>query len=271
LSPFAFVIGAALVVLIAAATAWAVRTGGGIRRGRSYDWVKLPSELPTILGEFQHSIEGAQEDARRAAKTSEAIMAAVGPIELALRDFKKRITELEKRTDENERQSAELKSSLVERQVSLEGNTRAIERSNARLDGFDQQSRAVADTLSGLKQTTENGISQHKAASEELRAINSALAAIQARLTGLSQRVDVEETGQAHLSALAESVANAVAALKNGSNETAQRIAALEPRVLWRIEELEALINSAGAAISHIPANDRENAGRIAGTNVIRE
>jgi chromosome segregation ATPase len=271
LSPYAFVIGFVFVVLTAAATAYAVmRTGGVMRRSRSYDSLKLPSELPMILGEFQESIEGVQDESRRAAKVGGAIVSALGPIELALQDFKKRITKLEKRADENAKQLAELNSSLVERQTALEGNTRAIERSTARLEGIDQQSIAVADQLSSLKQMTESSISRHEESREELRAIKSGFAAVQAELTGLSQRVAFGETGQTQLSALAEALARSLAAIEAGSKEAAQRIVAMEPRVLWRLDELETLFKSALAAVDRGSANGAEH-GRTAGTEANNE
>jgi chromosome segregation ATPase len=271
LSPYAFAIGFVFVVLTAAATAYAVmRMGGVMRRSRSYDSLKLPSELPMILGEFQESIDGLQDEGRRAAKVGGALVSALGPIELALQDFKNRITKLEKRADENAKQLAELNSSLVERQTALEGNTRAIERSTARLDGIDQQSIAVADQLSSLKQMTERSISRHEESREELHAIKSGFAAVRAELTGLSQRVAFGETGQTQLSALAEALTKSVAALDTGSKETVQRMVAIEPRVLWRLEELETLFKSALAAVERSPAEGAEH-GRAAGTEANNE
>ena len=271
LSPYAIAIGGVLVVLIAAATAYAVTsTRGVMRRGRAYDTLKLPSELPIILGEFQESIERLQDEVRKAAKVDEAMVSALGPIELALQDFKKRINGLEKRTDEHEKQLTELKSMLVERQIFTEGNTRAIERSNTRLEELDRQSIAAADQLSSLKQMTESAIAQHERSGEELRAINSGLVALRAQLIGLVRRVHSGETGQKQLSELAQTMAKSVAALEAGFQETAQRIAGIEPRILWRIEHLETLSQSAPAPVDQSPA-DAVDDGRTAGTKASNE
>jgi chromosome segregation ATPase len=271
LSPYAFAIEVVFVVLIAAATAYAVaRTGRVVRRSRAYDTLKLPSELPIILGEFQQSIERLQDEGRRAAKVDEAMVSALGPIELALQDFSKRIIGLEKRTDENESQLTELKSMLVERQTFSEGNARAIERSNTRLEELDRQSTAAADQLSGLKQMTESAIAQQERSREELRAINGGLAALQAQLTALVRRVHFGETGQKQLSELAQAMAKSVAALEAGSQETAQRIAGMEPRILWRIEHLETLSHSALAGVDQSPAEGVDD-GRPAGTKASSE
>jgi chromosome segregation ATPase len=290
LSPYTFVTIAAIVLLIAAVAAWALfRPGGVMRRTRTYDWLNLPSELPAILNEFERSLEAAHEEVRRGTKVSDAMMAAIGPIDQALRDFKNRISELEKRADESGKQLAELKSALAERhtsldtklterhasletklterqtslegklaerQKSLEENARAIERGGARLDGLDKQLAPVSEKLSNLVQLTENEISRHDSTRDELRAAGSGLAAAQAQLTGLSQRVDAGEAGHAHLSALAEAAADALAALKAGAKDTSQKIATLEPRILWKIEELEALINATRAAMEKVPVDD---------------
>jgi hypothetical protein len=157
LSLYAFAIGTALVVLLAAVAAWAALPKGGfMRRNRSDAWRHLPTELQTILDEFANSMETSQAEIQKAAKTSEAFMAAVKPIELVLRDFKKRITEFEKYGDESRKQAAELKSSLTKCQTSLEGNARAVERIDARLDEFNRRLAALTDGLSGLKQMSES-------------------------------------------------------------------------------------------------------------------
>jgi chromosome segregation ATPase len=260
---YAPIIGYTLVVLVAAGIAWAVwRKNNSIRRNRNYAWPGLPHELQTILNEFHHSIEASQVEAQKAAKVGEAVMAAAKPIELALRDFDKRITELQKRTDTSEKQSAELKLSLVEGKKSLEGHAHAVEQINGRLDGLNQQLAAVTEQLSSLAKMIENGVSRQKETDKELRALGGNLVAIQAQVNGLSQRMDVEETGQARLSDLAESVAKSMAALKAVSEDTAQRIAALEPRIMWKIQGLEALVNSTLATIKQRPTDDVEDIPR---------
>jgi len=66
-------------------------------------------------------------------------------------------------------------------------------------------------------------------------------------------------TGEARLSALAESTGESVAALKAVSERNAQEIVAPEPRLLWKIEALETLVKTTLAAIKP-PSDDREGA-----------
>jgi len=257
------IIGYALVVLIVAVTAWLVlRKGSSDRRDAGYASSRLPHEVQTILNGFQDSIEASLAEAQKAAKIGEAVVAAAKPIELALRDFEQRITELQSRADATESRSAELKSALGEGEKSLAGHGRAIERIDVLQDGFSQQLTAAIALLSSLKPMVDSALSRHKETDEQLRAINNNLAAIQAQLDGLPGRVDVVEKGQARLSALTQSLSQSVGALKAVADETAQRISALESRLLWRIEALETLANSAQAAADRPSSDDAEDIPR---------
>src|ERR1700733_5556285 len=93
-----------------------LRKGGVMRRGRNYAWLDLPGELPAILTEFQHSIDAAQAEAQKGAQVGEAVWAAVKGIALALRNYQKPISDLEKRRTGSKLQSEKLKKSLVARQ-----------------------------------------------------------------------------------------------------------------------------------------------------------
>jgi hypothetical protein len=68
--------------------------------------------------------------------------------------------------------------------------------------------------------------------------------------------VCVEEAGQARLSAVSESLAKSLAALRAVTDKTAQDIAALEPRLLWKIEAIETLVNSLALTTSSPPIGD---------------
>ena len=123
--------------------------------------------------------------------------------------------------------------------------------------------KQTTNQLSSLKQMIESGISEQIGTNEELRMINSGLAEVEAQLTALSRRADVGETGLARLSALAESLGTSVAALKTDSKDAAHRVATLEPRILWRIEELETLVSARRAHVDRVPAGDPKGAARV--------
>jgi chromosome segregation ATPase len=256
LSFYALIVGA-LVVVLAALAAWALlRDGGLMRRGRSYAWLNLPNELPAILSDFEDAIERSRAEAQRAAKVSEAIMAAAKSIEIALKDFKTRIADLEKRMDGGEKQSEDMKKLLMALQTSSADNSRALAGIEVRLTDVGKQLPALTDQFSGLKQLTESGASQHTATGERLRSINDDLAAVGSEVARLSQRLGVEETGQARLSVLSESLAKSLSALKADAEKAAQDIAALEPRLLWKIEALQTLVNSLAVTTTSPPIGD---------------
>jgi len=231
-------------VLITVVAAWVA-----LRKRRSLRaklWLGLPRELEALRNQFQHSIEAAQGEARRAAKIGESAVAAMKPIETALRDFKKRITELEGRADASDKRSAEVQLSLVE----LE------KRFDVKLDGVDRQLMAVTDQLLSLKQIMEGSALAHEKTNEELRAISSNLAAVQTQAADLSQRANIAETNQTRLSAITESMAKSVAALRTDATETAQRISTIEPRFLWKLEELVARVDSTLAGFNRSTTDD---------------
>jgi chromosome segregation ATPase len=259
-----------------------------MRRKRDFTWLNLQGELPAILNDFQSSIDQAQAEAEKGTKIGEAVMAAVKAIDLALRDYQKRIADLETRMEESEKESAELKKSLSLQHLSLGENSKALAGIDVRLDGVAKQLSAlteqfsdfkqatesgidarfdgvgkqlttVNDQLAGLKQASESGASQHKAAGEALRVISSTLAALKSQVAGLAQRLEAEETAQAHLSALAESMGESVAALKVVSEKNAQDIVALEPRLKWKIESLETLVKSIQAGIRPLTGDGEDD------------
>jgi hypothetical protein len=102
----------------------------------------------------------------------------------------------------------------------------------------------------------------HEQTGDDLRTITGTLAAVQTHATGLSQRSDAAEANHTRLSASAESLAKSVAAIDAFSKETAQRISTLEPRVLWKIEELAMRLDSTLAALNPPPAGDGAEADR---------
>jgi archaellum component FlaC len=247
LSTFALNIGYALVVLIVAVAAWAA-----FRKRRSLranTWLGLPRELEALRDEFHQLIEASHGEARKALKIGETVVAAMKPTESALRDFKKRITELEKRADASDKRSAELQSSLAE----------LDKRISVRLDGISQQLTAATDQLSGLKQIMEGQASEHGKTREEMRAIASNLATVQSQAAGLSQRADLAETNDARLSAVTQSMAQSVAALQADSKETAQQVSTLEPRFLWKLDELATRVDSTLAALNRPPEDDAKD------------
>jgi chromosome segregation ATPase len=183
LSLFGLAIVITLIVLIAAAAAFAMwRSGGSILRRRNYDWLNLPGELPAILGDFQQSIEGAQAEAQRAVKMGDAVVSAAKAIEAALKDFRKRITELEGRADDGEKRLDELKTSVTLHQTSLNEHAQGLTAINKSLKELTAQLAALTEQTAALKTASDSTMALQKQTSEELRAVGSELAAAKSQI-----------------------------------------------------------------------------------------
>jgi hypothetical protein len=264
LGQYALHIGLALVALIAALAAWAVsRKRRSIRRedeiyiGRS----AFERALETLRHELQQSIEASQATASRAAEIGEKVIAAVKPIEVALRDLSGRIAELEWRAEASDELSADLKSSLRAQDSASEENARAVEGINVRLGGFEQQLIAVFNQLSNLKQVIEGMAVRNDKNSEELRTINTSLAAVQSQMDDLSQCVNLGERGLTDLSIKTESIAESVASLKSSSQQAEQQLADGERRLASKLAEPEAVPNGPPTAVNGISTEDVKDAG----------
>ena len=94
---FALNIGYALIGVAAVVAVWIVWMKR--RAPKPRPWLGLPRELEALRTDFEESIDGAHAEAQRATKIGETFVAALKPIDQAIRDFKNRITELEKRAE----------------------------------------------------------------------------------------------------------------------------------------------------------------------------
>jgi hypothetical protein len=264
LGQYALHIGLALVALIAALAAWAVsRKRRSIRRedeiyiGRS----TFERALENLRRELQQSTEASQATASRAAEIGEKVIAAVKPIEVALRDLSSRIAELERRAEGSDELPADLKSSLRAQDSASEENARAGEGINVRLGGFEQQLIAVFKQLSSLKQVIEGMAVRNDENSEELRTINTSLAAVQSQMDDLSQCVNLGERGLTDLSVKTESIAESVASLKSSSQQAEQQLADVERRLASKLAKPEVVPNGPPTAVNGISTEDVKDAG----------
>jgi hypothetical protein len=232
LGQYALHIGLALVVLIAALAAWAIlHKRRAIRRDTEIDTGRPDPALHDLRREFRQAIEAAQATASGATTIGEKVIAAVKPIEAALRNLSSRLSELEQRADANDELSADFKSSLRAQEGASEENARVVERINVRLERFEQQLIAASDQLSKLNQMIEGMTAGNEKNSAALRSINTSLTAIQSQMDGLSQRLGLSETDLADLSTKIVSMGESVGSLRSSSQQAAQKLADLERRL----------------------------------------
>jgi hypothetical protein len=234
LSQYAPHIGLVLVALITALAAWAIlhkrRT---VQRGDEIHTEPRNVEpaVADLQPELRHAIETAQATAGTAVAVGDKVIAAVRPIEAALRDLSGRLSKLEQRADANDALSADLKSSLRAQEGAARENARVVEGINVRLGEFEHQLIAVSDQLSGLKQMIEAMKARNGENSEPLRTIDTNLAVIRSQMDDLSQRLDSGQRSLADLSTKTVSIEELVASLKSTSQQAEQKLADLERRL----------------------------------------
>jgi uncharacterized protein YoxC len=242
LSQYALSFGLALIIVLAAALAAAIMfRKRGLTRGRSNHtddnhyatYIDFDRALKAFRREFWHSLDGAQSAARSATTIGERVIAAIKPIELALRDLNNRLVNLEQRAND---------PIAAEQKHSSEESGHVVD--NVHLKGLERQLIAVTDQISSLKQLIEGVRERESDRSTSIEAIDAKLADIQSKIDCLNPRLDHVENRQADLLNLNNSLVDSLTSLRE---KTAQRVADLEQRFVAKATELEARLSSVPA------------------------
>jgi chromosome segregation ATPase len=195
LSEYALEIGFALVALTLVGLAgWGLflRRQWSRREDEiSIGYSDLERALDDLRTEFQHSIETTSS---RATRIGESVLAAVKPIEVALRDFSGRIANVESRANASDQMSAGLQSSLRAQECTSEQLARTVETMNSRLEVFQQDLTAVSGQLSTLRQMIEAMTARNDKHDEKLSTIEVSLGAVQGQMADLLERVNLGQT-----------------------------------------------------------------------------
>jgi hypothetical protein len=222
LSQYAIHIGFLVVGLIAAAGAWALlRNRRPLRReDPSYRiYVDFQRTLEGLRREFQQSITTNEAAASRTSALGERVIAAVKPIEAALRHLRDRMYELERRVDSLDETSVGLKSLLEERDRGRQ-ESEIIE--DKRYERFEQQLSAMAGQLSSLKRTIDDVSERNGKDDDRSRTLESSLAAFQGRVEDMSLRLTQTEDQVSSILSAIESMAQSIAGLKLFSEQAVQ-------------------------------------------------
>jgi chromosome segregation ATPase len=240
-------IGFAPVALTTVLAAWILfRRHQRSQRDEGYiEHLDFGRALDQLRAEFQHSIEATLS---RAARIGEKVLAAVKPIEEALRDFSSRIAKLETRADASDELSASLQSSLRAQESSSKEVARTVEEMNLRFEVFHKQLTTMSDQLSSLRQTIDGLAAQNDQHGEKLGTIKSGLAAIQGQMDGLLQRVNVGQTDLTELSTKTEAMVESVVRLESCSRQTEQRLTDVERRFASKPAEPKETLTDASIA-----------------------
>ena len=196
LGSYAVYVGVALVAtLVAVATLATLRGHLSIYFNRTeLDGDALRAEmtrsLTIIRAELHSAVAKAEAAAGNARRIGEAVIAAVKPIEGALRHLSSRIAAMELRADASDRLHADHKSSAERLQSSLENNAHAAGEMDVRLNEIQRQLAATTDRLSSLEETmrevTLNSAESHRI----VTGIDGRLREIDEQFAKFSDRVD---------------------------------------------------------------------------------
>ena len=151
---------------------------------------EMTRSLAIIRAELQSAVAKAEAAAGNARRIGEAVIAAVKPIEGALRHLSSRIAAMELRADASDRLHADHKSSTERLQSWLENNAYAAGEMDVRLNEIQRQLAATTDRLSSLEETmrevTLNSAESHRI----VTGIDGRLREIDEQFAKFSDRVD---------------------------------------------------------------------------------
>jgi len=218
-------IGFVVVALVAAAVAWALLRNRGPTRRKDQFYrsdIDFKPALEGLRREFQQSIRTNEAAASRTSAIGEKVIAAVKPIEAALRHLHDRIDALERRADLLDETSVQLKG-LVEERDGGRGEPEIIERVNSRCDGFEQQLSAMAAQLSSLKRTIDNVLERNGGEDDRSSAIETSLPVFLGKLEDMSRRLTQTEGQVPSILSAIESMAHSIADLKLFSEQAVQK------------------------------------------------
>jgi chromosome segregation ATPase len=218
LSPYTLLIALTLIVIVAVA-AWAVLREFSSMRKR---------------------LEAVQSTARTIEKVGQDVMAAVKPIELALKDLNSRVVVLEDRTEANDQLLSELTSSVAQQQSTLDEKAILLAELNVRVG---EQLATITHQLSTIESMIERETALNAEQSGSIGNIDAKLSAVENKIAALARRIELGESKRAELSELIAFMPESIARLNSASDHTAETLRNLDgdlATVRSRLAELEA-------------------------------
>ena len=259
-------VGLAVAMVIAAVVvAVILHKQGSIRRSRGQSEIEghvRHADWGSAHG-VQHSIEAVEAKAAEAAKLGENVIAAVKPIELALKDLNKRVAELHARVDVMGKMLGKLSPRSDE--PSPEEKARAAV--DAKLEELEPRLKTLTDESSTLKQAVERITTRESAIADT---VDTGLVDIQGQIDALIMRLERGEKSRADLSLVAS-----LASVRASSEEIARRVANLERGSLPQAMEPETHLSSTPTSDDLPPtvvaADDVEDVPQSAGEETVAE
>jgi hypothetical protein len=152
------------------------------------------------------------------------VLAAVKPIEVALRDFSSRVANVESRANASDQMSAGLQSSLRAQEITSKQLARTVETMNSRLEIFQQDLTAVSGQLSTLRQMVEAMTARNDKHDEKQSTIEVSLGAVQGQMADQN----LGQTELTKLSSKTDSMVGSVTGLESSAQQADRHLSALQ-------------------------------------------
>jgi chromosome segregation ATPase len=199
LSPYTLPIALTLIVIVAVAAWAALREFFRIRK----------------------RLEAAESNATTLEKIGQNVIAAVKPIELALKDLNGRVVVLEDRTEANDLRLSELTSSVAQQQSTLDEKAFVLADLNVRVD---DQLATITRQLSTIERMIERETTLNAQQSESIGNFDAKLTVVENRIAALARRLELGENKRAELSELIAFMPESITRLDSASDHTAETL-----------------------------------------------
>ena len=219
--------------------------------------VEIMRAMETVRGELDSKFQKAEAAAATTKRIAEAVIAAVRPIEAALRDLSSRVGALEDRAEGSDRRHADHSSLSQRLETSLKNALSAVAEMDKRLGDAQGKLAANVGRLTSIDQTVER-VTLHVTENRRMMSdVESRARAIDAQFAELSRGMEAVRVEFHEQSEALQRMADAIGRLDTTSDQTLQRVDAADQR----LAELSVRIDRATGALSALSAIDDQLSG----------
>ena len=174
---------------------------------------------------YENALKPLSSNATTLEKIGQNVIAAVKPIELALKDLSSRVVVLEDCTEANDQLLAVLASSVAQQQSTLDEKAMVLAELNVRVG---EQLATITHQLSTIERMIERETTLNAQQSESIGNIDAKLLVAENRIAALVRRLELGENKRAELSELIAFVPESIARLNSSSEHAADTLRNLD-------------------------------------------
>jgi chromosome segregation ATPase len=209
-----------------------------------------------LLREFssiRKRLEAAESNARTIETIGQNVMAAVKPVELALKDLNSRVVVLEDRTEANDQLLSELTSSVAQQQGTLDEKEMVLAELNVRVG---EQLATITHQLSTSEKSIERETTLNVEQSESIGNIDAKLSVVENRIAALVRRIELGDNKRAELSVLIAFMPDSIARLNSASEHSAEILRNLDRELATIRSKLAELEARSAQAVVDVPLQE---------------